>query len=202
MKKATNQFYLGQFNHIVRGLIISDIATLSAFGLLAPIFAVFVVNGVAGANIQTAGIATTIFLLARSVGQIPIGILIDRLRGERDEFVAMIIGTLVMSFVPLLYIFVEFPWQLYLVQFIYGLAAAVVFPAWMATFTRHIDPMHEGLEWGVYRSFVDIGTAFAAGLGGVVAVEFGFNAVFYCVSFVALIGCGHLIYLRRQVLSV
>lgn len=198
IKRTQEHFSLGRFNPVVRGLIISDVAVLSAFGLIAPIFAVFVINKVPGANIQTAGIATTIYLLARSMGQIPIAMIVDRMPGERDDFTAMIIGTICMSIVPLLYLFVSVPHHLYVVQFLYGLSAAIVFPAWMATFTRHIDPTHEGLEWGAYRSVVDVGTAFAAGVGGYIAVQFGFHSIFYCVSFIALLGCLHLIHLRRK----
>jgi len=174
---------------------------MSAFGLTAPIFAIYITDSIHGANVQTAALAATIFLLTRSLGQIPIGILIDRMRGERDDLIAMIAGTLISGFIPLMYIYAELPWHIYLIQFLYGLASAVIFPAWMATFTRHIDARHEGMEWGAYRSFSDLGTALAALVGGFIAVNYGFQVVFSIVSIMTFVAALHLLSLRNSLIK-
>lgn len=78
--------------------------------------------------------------------------------------------------------------QLYFVQFLYGLTSALTLPGWYAIFTRHIDKRHEGMEWGVYTTFVDLGGAAAAGIGGFLASNFGFNNLFIIASVVSFIG--------------
>ena len=186
--KEENYFTLKDINPVIKFLTVSDILILSGFGLISPIFAVFIVDTIKGGNLEVVGIAATVYLLTRSLAQIPIANMIDKIRGERDDFWAMLIGSLVFSCVPLLYLLVSAPWQLYLVQFVYGLATASAYPSWFAIFTRHIDKEHEGIEWGAYHTLVDLGGAGAAALGGFLAYKFGFNYLFMLVSLVSLVG--------------
>ncbi len=189
-------FSFSNFNKVIRTMVFSEVLVMSAFGLTAPIFAIYITGDIKGADVQTAALATTIYLMTRSLGQVPIGMLIDRMRGERDDLIAMIVGTLLSGFVPLMYMYADLPWHVYAIQFFYGLSAAIIFPAWMAIFTRHIDARHEGMEWGAYRSFVDLGTALAAFAGGFIAVKYGFDAVFMIVSAMTFAAALHLLSLR------
>lgn len=187
-QKKENYFTLKDINPVVRFLTISDILILSGFGLISPIFAVFIVDTIKGGNLEVVGIASAVYLLTRSLIQIPAAAMVDKIRGEKDDFWALQIGSLVFSFVPLAYLFVSTPIELYFVQFFYGLASAFTYPAWLAIFTRHIDREHEGVEWGVYQTLVDLGGAASASLGGFMAYQFGFNFLFLLVSFISFIG--------------
>lgn len=106
-----------------------DILFFSAFGLIGPIFAVFITNQISGATIATAGFAATVNLLTRSILQLPIARYIDRKKGERDDFLLMVVGSTLVSVVPFLYLFVSTPFQLYLAQFVLALAAPSPIPA-------------------------------------------------------------------------
>ncbi|MEI6627621.1 MAG: MFS transporter [bacterium] len=175
-------YTLLNFSPVVRWLIISDFLLLGGFGLIGPIFAIFITNNVTGANLQTAGIAASIYLLTKSLGQIPVASLLDKIKGEIDDFWALFLGMFMMSIIPLAYIFASTPGWLYLIQFIYGLAAAFVFPAYMAIFTRHVDKDKEGLAWGTYFTFTDLGAAGAGAIGGTLAQYIGFQSLFIVVS--------------------
>lgn len=181
-------FILKKINSVIRILTISDILMLSGFGLIAPIFAVFITDTINGGTLEVVGIAAAVYLLTKSLGQIPVAGIVDMIKGEKDDFWAMLIGSIMFSAIPLFYLIVETPLQLYFVQFIYGLAAAMTYPAWMAIFTRHVDRNHEGVEWGVYQTLVDLGTAAAAIVGGFLAFRFGFTYLFILVSIISLIG--------------
>jgi len=74
----------------------------------------------------------------------------------------------------------------------------VTLPAWMAIFTRHIDKEHEGVEWGVYRTLVDLGAAGAASLGGFLAYRLGFMPLFILVSIISLIGSLFLVFIYKD----
>jgi len=200
VRRKHHFFTFFQFNHVIQTLIISEIIVLGAFGLIAPIFALFA-ESIPGADLQTVSIAATVYLLTRSLGQIPIGIFVDRMKGERDDLVVMVLGTILAGIVPLLYIIIDTPLELYGVQFLYGLASALVFPAWMATFTHHIDHKHEGVEWGAYRSFADLSMAIAATIGGYIAVNYNFSFVFVIVSLVTFVAAFHLLCLRGAILK-
>jgi len=146
--------------------------------------------------VEVAGLATMIYLLARSLGQLPAAFIIDKIKGENDDYTALVIGSVITSFVPLFYIFATNIPLLYLVQFIYGLSQAFTYPSWSAIFTRHIDRNREGMEWGIYTTFVDLGGATVAGLGGYVAYIFGFKPLFIVVSIMSFLGCYFLTFLK------
>lgn len=187
-----NFFVLKNISKVVRVLTISDVLMVSGFGLIAPIFAVFIDDSIQGGTVEVAGIASAIFLIVKSIGQIPVASLVDKIKGEKDDFWAMLVGSFAISLIPLFYLLVNTPFELYVVQFFYGLAAAIVFPAWMAIFTRHIDKQREGIEWGVYQTLVDIGSAVTASLGGFIAFRYGFDNLSVLVSILSFVGSFYL----------
>jgi MFS family permease len=189
IKSFGHLFLWHSMNPVIRLLIFSDVIFfISRLGFIAPVFAVYITDTIEGGNLEVVGIATTIFLLSKSLLQIPASTVLDRIKGERDDFWAMFIGSFVICLILLLYTVIKTPLELYFVQFLYGLAAAVAFPSWMAIFTRHIDREHEGLEWGMYFTMTDIATAAAASIGGFIAYRYGFNLLFILASIICFIG--------------
>lgn len=156
MKRPTEikHYFLKDINPVIRLLIVSDTVLLGAAGLLGPIFALFIEEFIKGGNEAVAGVAAGIYLFTRSVFQIPIAHLIDRIRGEKDDFWLMFIFTALSSLIPLFYLVIDTPFELYIVQFSLGLLTAFTFPTFMAIFTRHIDKEKEGTEWGDRKSVV------------------------------------------------
>lgn len=190
---ATSGNLFSNINSVIRLLIISDVLLVSGAGLLGPIFALFIEDFIVGGGPIVAGVAATIYLLTKSVLQLPVSMLIDKLPGERDDFTLLLIGSLGLALIPLAYFFINTPLQLYVLQFIQGIMAAFAFPAYMAIFTRHIDKNKEGLEWGVYFTTVDLASAATAAIGGVVASSIGFEWVITGVLMLKLIGAGMLL---------
>lgn len=188
-------------NDVIKILTISDLFILSGFGLIAPIFAIYLTNNIQGGNVEVAGIAATIFLLARSLGQLPAAYIVDKIKGEEDDYWSLIIGSIITSLVPLLYLVAKSPSHIYIIQLIYGLSQALTFPSWLAIFTRHIDKRKEGFEWGVYYTITDLGGAGVAAIGGMVAQSFGFKPLFLAVSILSFIGSFWLIYIKKYMLT-
>jgi len=156
--------------------------------LLGPIFAIFITEFIQDANAAVAGIAAGIFLFTKSILQIPIAHVIDKIRGEKDDYWLLVIFSIFIAFMPLTYLIIHSPLQLYVVQFIFGLLTAFTFPTYMALFTRHIDKEKEGTEWGIYFTLTDlVGAAFAI-IGGYVAITEGFKTLIIIVVILSLIG--------------
>lgn len=197
-KKLSTYFNIRKINVVIRILTFADLIVLSSLGLIAPIFAVFITNTIKGGNVEVVGIAAGLFLISKSIFQIPFGLLIDKIRGEKDDFLFMIIGYLLVSLVPLLYIFISTPTQLYAVEFIHGICSALTLPSWYAIFTRHIDKDYEGIEWAAYLTLVNLGGAITAFLGGFLAYRFGFQTLFVIVSIVSFIGSLFLLSIRKN----
>lgn len=175
-------------NKIIRILVLGDIMFFSAFGLIGPIFAIFVTNQIAGATIATVGFAATINLLVRALLQMPIARYIDRHKGEKDDFIFMVAGSTLISIVPFAYFFVSTPLHLYLAQAVLGVGGALANPGWYAIFTRHIDKGKEGTEWTLENVGIGLVSAGAAALGGIMAERLGFYNLFLIVGILSLVG--------------
>ena len=180
--------FISFVNKIIRVLVLGDIMFFSAYGLIGPIFAVFVTNQVAGATIATAGFAATINLLVRALLQMPVARYIDRHKGEKDDFIFMVVGSTLISIVPFAYFFVSTPLHLYLAQAVLGIGGALANPGWYAIFTRHIDKNKEGTEWTLETTGVALAAAITAAVGGVLAKNFGFHSLFLIVGILSLLG--------------
>ncbi len=155
---------------------------------MTPIFALFITDFITGATIETVGIAMTIYLVARSLGQMPIGLLVDRIKGERDDMLILIASSFGFVLVSLSYIFIDTVAGLYIVQLFFGLLSAASYPTWYAVFTRSIDKGREGFEWSAYQTIADLGAAITATLGSVLAAQFSFNVVFVVMAVMSAIG--------------
>lgn len=175
-------------NKVIQFLTYSDIMMMSGWGLIAPILAVHFSDNIIGGSVAVAGLASTIYFLVKSVVQIPVARWTDLHKGEKDDYWVMIMGSILITITAFAYAWVRCPWQLYLVQVIYGLGGALSFPSWLAIFTRHVDKQKEGFEWSLYYSVTDIGAAMAAGLGGLMVEKMGFVPLFYVVGIMSAAG--------------
>lgn len=180
--------FIKSINKIIKVLVLGDVMFFSAFGLIGPIFAVFVTNQIVGATIATAGFAATINLLTRAILQMPVARYIDRHKGEKDDFRFMIAGSTLVSVVPFIYLFVSAPIHLYMAQVILGIGGALANPGWYAIFTRHIDKNKEGTEWSLENVSVGLAAAGAATIGGILAQNYGFHNLFLIVGILSLLG--------------
>ena len=169
-------------NQFIWILILSTLLITFGFGLIAPIFAVFLTRQITGGTLAVVGIAEMIYLATKSIFQIPVSLLIDKTPGEKIDFYCMFLGGILITAVPFLYLFVRFPWQVFLLQFIHGLGAAFDWPAWMGLFTRHIDKNKESFEWSLQTTLGELGMAGAAVVGGLLADRLGFKPVFLLVG--------------------
>jgi MFS family permease len=175
-------------NRVIEFMTMSDFMMLSGWGLISPIIAVFFTNQVVGGSVALAGLASTAYFLTKSILQIPIARFIDLRRGEWDDYYVMMAGSLIITISAFSYIFIKYPWQVILVQVIYGIGGALSYPSWLAIFTRHIDRREEGFEWSIYYTATDIGAALTGGLGGLLAASYGYHLVFIIVGVMSLLG--------------
>ena len=176
-------------------LILSDIFILSSFGLIGPIFAIYIIDNLEGGSVVAAGLSTTIFLIVKSAVQMPLSrYFIDK---EKHKTHSLLLGTLLIITVPFIYFFAKSVYTIFAAQAIYGLGAAMAYPAWFSLFTAYIDKRHKGFEYTLWSTGVGIGTALAAFLGAKIADSIGFKELFFVVGFIALLGFSFLIVLDR-----
>lgn len=172
-------------------MIASDVALLTGFGFIAPIFAIFIAQritvGDTGEAAKVAGFAMAIYWGVKSLLMIPLGKFLDKHYGEKDDLYFVIIGNILAAGAVFGYIFSSLPWHIYVLKGLYSLGMAMNIPGWTAIFTRHIDKGKEAFEWATRGTAIGIGAGAAGALGGVIAAEFGFNILFIGVGVFVLI---------------
>ncbi|HLD18277.1 MAG TPA: MFS transporter [Patescibacteria group bacterium] len=185
--------------HILRFMTLSDVVILGASQFLAPIFPLFIVGRIEGGNEVTVGLAASCFLAVKSLLQIPFASLIDRISGRRDDFIFLWMGTFLGAFLPLFYLVVQTPLQLFAIQGLLGVGAALAYPSYMSIYTRCIDGQKVGTIWGVRFTLIDLAGAGAASLGGAIAFLFGFQDLILLFVGMNTVGFLLLFPLRRLV---
>lgn len=186
-------------NIVIKILILSDFLIWSAYNLLAPVFAIFITNHIQGATIEVVGIASGLYFICKSVFEVPVGVYIDKTKGEKDDLYTAIGGTIMFALIYILYIYIDQVWQLYVLQVFLGISAALAFPGWYSIFTRHVDKDQEGFEWSMYDVMLGVGIAAASALGAFIADIFGFRYLFLIVSAITILGAVFLFLIKNKI---
>ena len=188
---------------IVKVLITSDFFFNLGWGLLSPIFALFILQKITIDNpakaAEVAGFAALSYWIAKSLIEIPIGRFLDKHPGEKDDFWFMVLGLFVVAIVPVGYLFSTIPWHIYFFQVVHAVGMAVALPSWLAIFTRHIDKGKEAFEWSMETTSIGAGAGIAGGLGGLIASFFGFQILFIFVSGLTILAAILLLLVRNNV---
>jgi MFS family permease len=185
-------------NRVIRYLIAYDFVLNFAFGLLAPIFAVFILQNVEGATLKVIGASASCYWLARILSSTPLSRFMDRTDGERDEFYFVIVGTILISTIPILLIFAKVPWHLYVIQFLHGLSNSMAVPGWRILFTDHIDKGQTGYEWSIEDIAIGIAVGSSAYIGSLLADAFGFETVLVLLAGIGYVSAALLIPLAPE----
>jgi predicted MFS family arabinose efflux permease len=190
-------------NKISKALIASDFFLNLGWGLLSPIFAIFILNNITMGDsakaVEVAGFSALFYWITKSFIEIPIGYILDKKAGENDDFWAMVIGMLITAVVPIGYLFSTTQMHIYFFQGLHAIGMALALPSWLAIFTRHIDKGKEAFEWSMETTSIGAGAGIAGGLGGILAATFGFGVVFIFVSVLTVISTALLFVIRKHV---
>ena len=186
-------------NKVIRVLVLSDFSLQSGWGLIGPIFAIFITQQIKGGSLVAVGFIAATYWFIKSIAQPFIAHFLDVKKGEGDDFKFLIYGLFLANLVPLGYIFVTQLWHVFLLEIIRGLCMACVIPSWAGIFTRHIDKGWEAFSWSIESTGIGFAAAFSAAFGGILVTFLGFKAVFILVSFFGLGSCLLLLLIRNQI---
>jgi len=194
---------LKTINKVIKILIASDFVLNSGWGLLAPVFAIFLVQKIAFGNpaqgAEIAGFASLTYWIVKSFLQIPIGRYLDKNHGEKDDFWFMVFGTFLTGITPFGFLFSSLPWHIYIFQVLHAIGMAMVVPSWAAIFTRHIDKGKEAFEWGTESTSLGFGAGIAGAIGGILVALFGFNVIFILVGTFNMISALLLLLIHKEI---
>jgi hypothetical protein len=190
-----------RINNVITKLIVSDFFLNSGWGLIAPIFAIFITQQIDGGSLEIVAFAASIFWITKSIIQPFLANFLDLVRGEKDDFNFLVSGMFLAALVPFGYFFATQIWHVFLLEFIRGIAMACVVPAWYGIFTRHINKGWEAFSWSVQSTGLGFAAGFSAALGGLVATFLGFQVVFLLVCFLKIISASLLLLIKKDLFS-
>lgn len=190
-------------NKVIKILISSDFALNSGWGLLGPVFAIFLLQKIAAGSVteaaKIAGFASLTYWIVKSFLQIPIGRYLDKNYGEKDDFWFVVFGTFLTGLTPFGFLISSLPWHIYGFQALHALGMAMVIPSWSAIFTRHIDKGREAFEWSIESTSLGFGTGIAGAVGGLLVALFGFKIIFILVGVFTMISVSLLLLIHKEI---
>lgn len=190
-------------NKVIRFMIYSDFVLHSGWGLIGPVFAIFILRNIAigdpSQGIKIAGFASLTYWIVKSILQIPIGKSLDKNHGEKDDFKFMVIGTFLTGLVPFGFMVSSQPWHIYTFHVLHAIGMAMVVPSWSAIFTRHIDKGKEAFEWGLRSTSLGFGAGIAGAVGGIIAGLYGFKIIFILVGSFTMIATLLLLVISKNI---
>lgn len=191
-------------NKVMRAYIYWDFVINSAWGLLGPVFAIFLLEKIAIGNVaegaKIAGFATLFYWITKSVLQIPIGQYLDKNHGEIDDFWFFVIGTFIVALVPLGFLLSIYPWHIYLFQTLHAVGMSMIIPSSYAIFIRHTDKGKEAYESSLDSTFFGIGAGITGAIGGIMAGYIGFTVIFLLISFFSFVSIFFIFWVRKDML--
>ncbi|NCN52958.1 MFS transporter [Candidatus Wolfebacteria bacterium] len=195
-----SNFKFPSVNKIIKLFTAADLLLLMGWGVITPLFAVFVVTEISGATVVTVGVVAGIYWITRALFQIPISLFLDKTSGEKDDFYSLVIGLMVISISSFSYMLVVTVWQIYLITFIKGLGFALYVPPWNAIFSRHLDREHTVFDWALHSSAASLSIGIGGLIGGWVVFVGGFKLIFLLAGLSSLAGASILLFVPDIIL--
>lgn len=169
---------MDKINKVIKILVLSDLFLFAGWGLISPIFSVFIVEEIVGATVVTVGIASSVYWVARSSVYIPVARFLDKRKGEKDDFYALVFSLIMVGVAAFLMTRVQTPLHLYLAHGFHGLVFAIYQIAWPSMFSRHLDKGNVSLDWSLDKVLIGVAVATTSILGAHAAALWGFRTVF------------------------
>jgi len=189
-----------KINKLVRLFILSDLFLLIGWGFVEPIFAVFILAQIKGATLLTVGWAVAIYLIAKSIIQIPVAIFLDRFDGESDDFYALVLGLLLIGISAFFLMGVSRVWEFYAIQIMRAFGMACYAATWPVLFSKHLDSRRQSFEWSLDNAAIGIGAGIAGLLGSVIATSFGYHVLFGIVGIMSMVSAVVMLFVPKIIL--
>ncbi len=184
----------------IRRFIMADMLLFGGWGLIDPLFSVFLVNKIAGATLVTVGILAAIHWFLKSSIQIPIATFLDKSDGERADFYALLASLVIVGAAAFLLTSATRVWHVYLIQVLKAIGFGLYVPAWSSLFSHHLDKGHYSLDWSLDSTAVGYAMGVTGLLGGILVTWLGYNVLFVAVGILCFLAAALFLTLPQLVL--
>ncbi len=174
-------------NKIIQKLILVDLTVMSGWSLIDPVFAIFIIDRIQGATVITIGFAAAIYWFTKSILQVPVALVLDKIRGEKDDHLVLVLGLTLSSLTAIGLIFITQIWQLYLIKLLQAMAFSLFIPSWYSLFSRHLDGDHRSFEFTLDSTIAGFAAGLTGLLSGILVQWFGFVVIFFIAAVLSLL---------------
>jgi len=181
---------LPKLNKVVIYLSLSDVFTWGPYTIISMLTGLYLASKLGEDVVQFVGIGTSIYFFTRALFQIPIGILTDKYKHDKDEILILFSGILLMGFPFLMYSYIQNQYQYFFLQFLFGLGVSLNLTSWRKLFALNIDIGKEGRQYSMYEIIMSISTSLLCILGGYIANlgEIYFDTVMSIAGVIIMLG--------------
>lgn len=179
-------------SRLVLVLYLISVLEVVARNLFGPFYAVYVER--IGGDPISSGAAVAINSAVVGLFIIISGRVASKYKTEKLQ---MVIGFGISAVVYLGYIYINHPWQLFILEAISGVAVALSLPAFSGLYSAALEKGKHSSGWGDYFGFMNLISAVALFVSGVVVQKLGFNTLFVMMFSFQLLGMLASIYLFK-----
>lgn len=169
-------------------LLIVDLLIAGAYGLILPIFPLFLMDTINGATLFTIALAQSIFLLSKiNFHWIATNFIqhvnhVSRARG------GLLTGTIIISLAPILYLLATDMTFILLIQIFLGLGMGVLQASWKILSHEDIKKTDWATLQTNHQHTAIFVMALTAALGGFTAYTYGYNALMFLMTSIGSLG--------------
>ncbi len=161
-----------------------DIFTWGLYVIVTSLSGLYLANKLDSDIVRVVGIGTSIHFVVRAFFQIPIGLILDKIKKDIDEIIILTVSVVIMGVSVILYPYIKTASFYYLLQFLFGIGASMNLVSWRKLFAKNLDENREGMQYAVYGAIMSLAIA----IFGVVAGIFANKGQYYFDTVMTLMG--------------
>lgn len=147
-------------------LSLADVFSWGPYMVISALSGLYLATKLDMDAVQVIAIGTSIYYITRSVIQMPIGKITDKIKSDSDEILFLLIGAILMGLPFIVYPFISIPVHYYILQFVFGLGVSFNLTNWRKLFALNVDKNREGTQYGFYEICMSGGAAIFSALIG------------------------------------
>jgi MFS family permease len=157
-------------------IILANVFSAVGMGIFAPVYTLF--SQRIEASYLDISTAFGVFWVAVALLEIPFGHLSDRY--GKKKFI--IIGGIVSAVGSLLYLIIQTPIQLFMVEIFSGIATSMQTPAIESIISESSSKKNRGRTFGLFNSSINFSYGLASIFSGVIVTLLGMSSIFFISS--------------------
>lgn len=173
---------MGRFG---RTLLYIDVLITSSFSLLLPFLAIAITENIGSASLLQVGYAVAAYAAAKAISQLVLGRYSDEATPVKSRLKLLAAGAVLLTIVPLGYMFVGSIGMLLVVQVLWGVGEALLAPAWFSLFNQSLPEAREGRAWQWRETVGLVATGVAAIAAGWLASQGNYRLLFIAMALLA-----------------